>query len=656
VFRLSERQKWVFLSAFIDTDGWITAESGRTGITLANELLISDLREIFTHVGVVTNLLVRKNDFAGAWELVVDGDSWDRLADNLTLRLKGDKLERSRSKHRYSLMDVYPNSVVRGLPKGINRKLRREGAGHLSGGNYDVTRAKMRRAIAVEPLPIWEWLESAQVFWDKVVSLTDAGLRETFDVEVANNHNLITNGLVSHNSTTGELGVARVGAKLTRRFCLYVSLTQDQADYHITTIGKHLEKLGAEPSMNKMGRARGWRRDQLQTAHGFNVAGFGMDSALRGIKIDEFRPDLIWFDDIDSLEDTLDTLNKKIRAITLNILPAGSTDVAVLFTGNKVHSGSIISRLIDGRVKFLLNRRVKPAVPAVYDLEVESYIGANDLEQYRIIGGTASWPGGQPLSTCESQMNEWGYPAFMREAQHDVRVGGTFFPDFEDREPFVVPPRFTPDNPPPHWYTFRVGLDWGFADPYAYVLAAIDETGREHILESHEETQLKNEVQAGQVVKALNRWGIPIRSARVIADGTMWNKKTINGVPFPPDITAFHQAGLTCIPAALGKEADKFRNRGIRDRIREDGSGMVVYRGYNSRLVDCIMGAKHDPHPGRIEQLLHDEHSHLCVALGNCISTYDTPNAKVPNDRKTREEILPFALRSNPEPRHVEEW
>jgi hypothetical protein len=442
----------------------------------------------------------------------------------------------------------------------------------------------------------------------------------------------------SGKTTTGALGVARVGAKLTRRFALYITLTQEQADYQVQTMEGMLSLAGAEPRMSRMGRAKGWRRDQLQTAHGFNVAGFGMDSALRGIKIDECRPDLIWFDDIDSLEDTLQTLEKKIRAITLNILPAGSSDSAILFTGNKVHANSIIARLIDGRARFLLNRKVKPATPAVEGLEVVEYVGDNGLTQYRITKGEPTWPGGQPLTTCEAQMNEWGYPAFMREAQHDVRVGGTFFPQFEDKEPHVIPARFSPDNPPPPWYTFRIGLDWGYADPYAYVLNAVDETGRNNILESHEEPGLKNEQQAAQLVAALDRWGIPISKVHVIADGSMWNRKTINGVQFPPDIEAFQKAGFRTVPAAQGKDADKFRNRGIRDAIRDDGSKLQVYEGYNALLIEHIMGAKHDPSPGRTEQLLHDEHSHMCVALGNAISSYDTKAGEAPEPQMTPEE------------------
>jgi hypothetical protein len=442
----------------------------------------------------------------------------------------------------------------------------------------------------------------------------------------------------SGKTTTGALGVTRVGSKLSRRFVLYITLTQEQADYQVQTMEGMLTTAGAEPRMSRMGRAKGWRRDQLQTQHGFNVAGFGMDSALRGIKIDECRPDLIWFDDIDSLEDTLETINKKIRAITLNILPAGSTDSAILFTGNKVHAASIISRLIDGRAKFLLNRNVKPAVPAVEGLEVEEYIGDNGLTQYRITGGEATWPGGQPIATCEAQMNEWGYPAFMREAQHDVRVGGTFFPQFEDREPYVIPARFTYENPPPPWYTVRVGLDWGYADPFAFVVDAIDETSRHNILESYEQSGLKNAEQAQKITDCLGRWGIPVKRVKLIADGSMWNKKTIDGVQFPPDIEAFQKAGFRTVPASEGALANRFRNRVIREKIREDGTGMQVQAGFNSRLVECVMGAKHDTAPGKVEQVLHDECSHMVVALGNAVSSYDTKPGEAPASDKTAQE------------------
>ena len=67
----------------------------------------------------------------------------------------------------------------------------------------------------------------------------------------------------------------------------------------------------------------------------------GLDVGSRGSKDEERRPDLIIFDDVDEKHDTLKTVAKKIDTITTSILPAGSSDCAILFIQNIIHEGSI---------------------------------------------------------------------------------------------------------------------------------------------------------------------------------------------------------------------------------------------------------------------------------------------------------------------------
>jgi intein/homing endonuclease len=438
VYKLPERQKWMFLAAFVDTDGWIQADKARIGITLANRALIEDLAYLWAQVGVVTAMYEKPNKHAGAWALHVDQDCLLRCSENLPLILKGEKLRTALQTPRYSLLDTYPKEVCRNLPEGVNRKLRNSKVTRL-GTPYDVTRNKIRRALEVEEIPQWRFLEQAEVFWDKVTSVEDAGLGETYDVEVNKNHNLITNLLVSHNSSTGALGVVRLGAREVewqteradedggvrrvvevrppRRFVLYVSGTQGQANKHVAGIATKFEQLGVPPLVGAYGNSKGWKVDLLRTSNGFNVLALGLDAAARGLKLDDFRPDLIIFDDIDSRHDSPDVVEKKISTITDSILPAGSTDCAVLFLQNKIHKNSVVSQLCDGRAKFLLTREPAEVEPAVYDLELEIEEDADGEPFFRIIGGRASWEG-QDLATCEGQINDWGKSAFLREANH----------------------------------------------------------------------------------------------------------------------------------------------------------------------------------------------------------------------------------------------
>ena len=229
-------------------------------------------------------------------------------------------------------------------------------------------------------------------------------------------------------STTAELATTWIGQRLSRRFVLYVSGTQDQADKHVGSIAGFFERVGVDRSVGKYGNSRGWRRNQLRCANGFNVEALGLDTAARGIKLDEFRPDLIIFDDIDEAEDTQKTVEKKIRAITGTILPAGAENAAILFIQNLVHENGVVARLVDGRAEFLYDREVPPVEVAVEGLEVEPYEAESGRRKYRIKSGVPTWEG-QNLEIAEYQINTWGLPAFRRESQHEVRGAAGYFFD-----------------------------------------------------------------------------------------------------------------------------------------------------------------------------------------------------------------------------------
>lgn len=226
-------------------------------------------------------------------------------------------------------------------------------------------------------------------------------------------------------STSTELGVVRLAKKLTRRFVLYVCNRQDQADKHVQDIGLLIETLGLGRGVNLYGQATGWRRSELRTASGFNVMAYGLDTALRGIKIGEYRPDLIIFDDVDQQQESELVRNKKINTITKDILPAGSVDVAVLFIQNIIHEDSIANQILTGTADFLIDREVGTFEPAVRDLEYELQIDLDGKSHYVITKGEATWAG-QSIAICEGQMTTWGALAFLQESQHriDLRSGG----------------------------------------------------------------------------------------------------------------------------------------------------------------------------------------------------------------------------------------
>lgn len=273
---------------------------------------------------------------------------------------------------------------------------------------------RVTHPFAEHHVRLWEWIEALQ-----------PGARPRPIIEVW--------GRGGGKSSTVEMGCARVAVKLSRRFCLYVSETQDQADKHVEEVGDSFDALNIERAVNKYGYSRGWRHNELRTANGFNIAALGLEKAARGIKIRGHRPDLIIFDDIDSDQDTIKTIKKKVDAITKKIIPSGSMDCAVLGVQNAVHEDGIFSQLVDGRADFLHDRMVAGMVPAAHGLIYEIQRLENGRNEYKVTGGHPTWEG-QDLATIEWQITQWGLRAFLQEAQHEVKgVGGYVFNTSEFR-------------------------------------------------------------------------------------------------------------------------------------------------------------------------------------------------------------------------------
>lgn len=231
-------------------------------------------------------------------------------------------------------------------------------------------------------------------------------------------------------STTIELATAHVGHKGARRFALYVSETQAQADKHLQAIGAVLERIGIPRATTSYNTSKGWTQQMLRAANGFNVVSFGLDAASRGVKLEEYRPDLIIFDDVDGKHDTPETKRKKLETITETIIPSGSADAAIVFVQNLVYDGSIASDLATGRADWLLDRLPVVVEPAAHGLAYEQRPQPDGGYRYVVTAGEPTWAG-QDLATIERQINDWGRRAFEREAQQNVRRTGGGLWDYE---------------------------------------------------------------------------------------------------------------------------------------------------------------------------------------------------------------------------------
>ena len=231
-------------------------------------------------------------------------------------------------------------------------------------------------------------------------------------------------------STSAELACAAVAARRARRYALYVGETQEQADDHVSNVAGLLESAAfgrAYPSVasrrvGKYGNSQGWRRNRLRTASGFTLDAIGLDTAARGVKMDEARPDLLILDDIDGKLDSAATTERKSATLTHTLIPAGAEHAAVLAVQNLVVPDGVFARLADGRADFLADRVVSGPHPAIRDLVVEQRGGKSV-----IVGGEPTWSA-VGIPALQAELDDMGITAFRAEKQHEVAApaGGMF--------------------------------------------------------------------------------------------------------------------------------------------------------------------------------------------------------------------------------------
>jgi hypothetical protein len=230
-------------------------------------------------------------------------------------------------------------------------------------------------------------------------------------------------------STSAELATAALGLRGVRKYALYVRMTQVQADKSVANIAALLESKAverhypahADREVNKYGNSKGWRRERLRTAGGFTVDAVGLDTAVRGLKVEEQRPDLIIFDDIDEQDDSAATTAHKINVLTKSVLPAGSDDLCVIGIQNLIIADGVFSRLEDGRADFLTDRVMSGPHPAIRGLEWEWQEDPETGTRVPIItSGEPTWLG-QDVAKCQKLMQTIGPSAFEKECQHEVR-------------------------------------------------------------------------------------------------------------------------------------------------------------------------------------------------------------------------------------------
>ncbi len=229
-------------------------------------------------------------------------------------------------------------------------------------------------------------------------------------------------------SSSVEMMVAATILRGQRKYWLYVSETQDQADEHVQSIAHLFERPSVahyyphhgERSINKFGVRGDWRRNRMRTKGGGIVDALGLKTAKRGIKVHGLPPDGLALDDLDHLHDTAAATRKKSKTVKNDIMGMCVAATMVIVAQNKIVPNGIMARLLDGRADYLVNRIIDGPIPAIQGLKTKR-IFDDDLGRNRdiIIGGIPTWQG-QGIEDCQILIDRLGLSTFKQEQQHEV--------------------------------------------------------------------------------------------------------------------------------------------------------------------------------------------------------------------------------------------
>lgn len=240
-------------------------------------------------------------------------------------------------------------------------------------------------------------------------------------------------------SMSMEVGACALGLMGVRRYFLYVSGTQAQADDHVTSIATFLERPEVayyypEHARRKVGKyeqVRGWRVNRLWTAGGLIIDAVGLNEAKRGARLEKERPDGLFADDIDARHESPRITQKKSQKLREDLLPALNRErAAVAFGQNLIHERSVMSDLMSGRADFLVDAiRSGPHVAVEglqYERRTEPDENGDEVTRFEVTGGKPTWAG-FTFERLSEMMTTDGERSFLRERQQILDNSGALW-------------------------------------------------------------------------------------------------------------------------------------------------------------------------------------------------------------------------------------
>lgn len=138
--------------------------------------------------------------------------------------------------------------------------------------------------------------------------------------------------------------------KQNMKYILLTSQTQVQVRQLLTNIRTELETNGLlkKDFGNLADMGKDWHNQSLViTSYGARISAVSTGESVRGLKHEQYRPQLIICDDVENLESvkTVEQRDKTYQFITGELISAGVLETKIVVVGNLLHYDSVIQRL-----------------------------------------------------------------------------------------------------------------------------------------------------------------------------------------------------------------------------------------------------------------------------------------------------------------------
>jgi len=259
IFSQNSRIVALFLNALYGRDGYASTQSGHplVSYTSVSRRLVEDVQSLLLHFGIISMISRRVSNYKNKvyYTLIIGESAHVRtFCQFIDIACKEESTyevyRMAEGRDGPGNLDIIPRSEIRGY---VKRRAKERGTPlckRLPDGSRPNENMRMRKNVTRKKLLEYaSWLEdpwlydlaTSDVYWTEIQSITPAGKRSTYNLEVSPDSNFIADGVITHN--TSALGIYSIIQCALYPGCdiLNVAPSADQARDMLIEINKWVE-------------------------------------------------------------------------------------------------------------------------------------------------------------------------------------------------------------------------------------------------------------------------------------------------------------------------------------------------------------------------------------------------------------------------------